>query len=124
LQRTDATKTKTTNEREAMKATIRTPVQVQHTHPTETVTTNDTTTSMNKSSKAVFTFGAKCTCGKVEVAIETLEKAPPVRMVCYCSDCRGYYESLDRIAIEKGLPPSGILDVSSSRVVLFFLINK
>lgn len=62
--------------------------------------------------KVGLAFTARCTCGKVKVAIETLERAPPLRLVCYCADCRGYYESLDRLAIEKGLPPTAFLDVS------------
>ena len=81
---------------------------------TTTIMNSVTTTTSNKSTKAIFNFVARCTCGKVEVAIQTLETAPPLRLVCYCKDCRGYYESLDRLAIEKGLPPAGILDVSTS----------
>lgn len=71
-------------------------------------------TAKSSASKTVFNFASRCTCGKVEAAIETLEKAPPIRLVCYCSDCRGYYESLDRLALENGSAPSGILDVSSA----------
>lgn len=43
-------------------------------------------------------FKATCNCGKVCAAIDALEKWPPLRMVCYCKDCRGYFEALNRIA--------------------------
>jgi hypothetical protein len=59
-----------------------------------------------------LSFTARCRCGKVQVAVQTLERAPPLRLVCYCKDCRGYYETLNRIAAEKDLPPASVLDVS------------
>lgn len=69
----------------------------------------DSQMSLNK----VLSTTGRCTCGKVKFAIQTLEPSPPpLRLVCYCSDCRGYYETLDRLALESGSPPSAILDVS------------
>lgn len=47
-----------------------------------------------------MSFKARCNCGKVEVVVHTLEKSPPLRLVCYCKDCRGYYETLNRIATD------------------------
>jgi hypothetical protein len=66
---------------------------------------------------AAVSFTARCSCGKVQAAIQTLEKAPPLRLVCYCKDCRGYYETLNRIASEKSLPPAAVIDVSTSVVL-------
>jgi hypothetical protein len=43
-------------------------------------------------------FKTSCKCGKVCAAINALEKLPPLRLVCYCKDCRGYFETLNRIA--------------------------
>ncbi|CAJ1934993.1 unnamed protein product [Cylindrotheca closterium] len=40
---------------------------------------------------------ASCSCGKVKARIQTLdddEAPPPMRLVCYCRDCRGYFETL------------------------------
>ena len=66
----------------------------------------------NMSVSKVLSTSGRCTCGKVKFSIQTLEPSPPpLRLVCYCSDCRGYYETLDRLALEKGSPPSAILDV-------------
>mmetsp|Transcript_6484 Transcript_6484/g.11927 ORF Transcript_6484/g.11927 Transcript_6484/m.11927 type:complete len:217 (+) Transcript_6484:75-725(+) len=44
-------------------------------------------------------FRAQCQCGKVCSSIHSLEKAPPLRLVCYCKDCRGYYETLNKVAL-------------------------
>lgn len=90
----------------------------QHSHCSSTSTHDGTI--MNK----VLSTTARCTCGKVKFAIETLEQSPPMRLVCYCSDCRGYYETLDRLAMEKGLPPSAILDVSTAKciIVVYYLV--
>lgn len=48
--------------------------------------------------KLPFCFTGKCQCGKVSASIRTLPKAPPLRLVCYCKDCRGYFESLNQQA--------------------------
>jgi Family of unknown function (DUF6151) len=45
-----------------------------------------------------FSFVSKCQCGKVSASILTLAEAPPLRLVCYCKDCRGYFETLNRQA--------------------------
>ncbi len=80
-------------------------------NPIPTKENEDNHNNHGTMNKALSTT-ARCTCGKVQFAIQTLEQSPPLRLVCYCSDCRGYYETLDRLAIEKSLPPSAILDVS------------
>lgn len=56
--------------------------------------------SINKAASAL-SFTAKCHCGKVEAVVQTLEKSPPLRLVCYCKDCRGYYETLSRKVDDK-----------------------
>lgn len=43
-------------------------------------------------------FQASCKCGKVRASVLALEKFPPLRLVCYCKDCRGYFETLNRTA--------------------------
>jgi hypothetical protein len=43
-------------------------------------------------------FKASCQCGNVCASINALEKYPPLRLVCYCKDCRGYFETLNHIA--------------------------
>lgn len=43
-------------------------------------------------------FRATCQCGKVHAYVQALEKYPPLRLVCYCRDCRGYCETLNRLA--------------------------
>lgn len=59
-------------------------------------------------------FKATCKCGKVCASVNALEKAPPLRLVCYCKDCRGYFESLNRIAASDpkttANPPPALLD--------------
>ena len=60
-------------------------------------------------SKFVF----KCQCGKVCGTIQTLVDAPqPLRLVCYCKDCRGYYNTLNtmasRMATSSRFPPAMI----------------
>lgn len=50
----------------------------------------------------------KCTCGKVKVEINS----PSVlRLVCYCKDCRGYYNTLNGNADLHGnkKPPAAVL---------------
>jgi hypothetical protein len=42
-------------------------------------------------------FTASCHCGTVKASIDTLQDAPPLRLVCYCKDCRGYYETLTKM---------------------------
>ena len=77
-------------------------------HRQDCIKNSSSIMSVNK----VLSTTGRCTCGKVKFAIQTLEPSPPpLRIVCYCSDCRGYYETLDRLAMEKGVPPSAILDV-------------
>ena len=55
-----------------------------------------------------LSFRAKCQCGKVVARINSVENAPPLRLVCYCKDCRGYYESLNHLAADAGAktPPA------------------
>jgi hypothetical protein len=59
-------------------------------------------------------FKVTCKCGKVYAVINALEKLPPLRLVCYCKDCRGYFESLNRISASdpasKTNPPPAQLD--------------
>ena len=59
-------------------------------------------------------FKATCKCGKVCASINALEKSPPLRLVCYCKDCRGYFETMNRIAASdpatKNNPPPAQLD--------------
>lgn len=51
----------------------------------------------------VLIANATCACGKVKARIQTSDDsssnsvAPaPIRLVCYCRDCRGYFETLNR----------------------------
>ena len=37
----------------------------------------------------------QCSCGKVKVAIDS---PSALRLVCYCKDCRGYYQTLNKTA--------------------------
>jgi hypothetical protein len=55
-----------------------------------------------------LSFRAKCQCEKVVARINAVESAPPLRLVCYCKDCRGYYESLNHLAPDAGatVPPA------------------
>jgi Family of unknown function (DUF6151) len=46
--------------------------------------------------KQALSFTSACHCGKVKASINTLPEAPPLRLVCYCKDCRGYYETLTK----------------------------
>ena len=55
-------------------------------------------------------FNVQCRCGKVKGAVQCLETAPPLRLVCYCKDCRGYYSALNHMAHSHGNPPSAQLD--------------
>ena len=65
---------------------------------------------------AALKFETSCSCGKVQLAVETLESgAPsPLRLICYCTDCRGYYETLNCQAVEKGQAAPALLDVSQT----------
>ena len=48
-----------------------------------------------------------CACGKVKLAINS----PSVlRLICYCKDCRGYYNTLNEMARSKGMEPQAKLD--------------
>jgi hypothetical protein len=40
----------------------------------------------------------QCNCGKVKATIQALESAKPLRFICYCKDCRGYYNTLNGMA--------------------------
>lgn len=42
-----------------------------------------------------------CTCGRVKIAIES---PSALRFVCYCKDCRGYYNTLNSLATKNNLP--------------------
>jgi hypothetical protein len=42
----------------------------------------------------------RCGCGQVGATISSLETAPPLRLVCYCKDCRGYYNTLNKLSSE------------------------
>jgi hypothetical protein len=61
-----------------------------------------------------LSFQTACKCGKVSASIHALEKSPPLRLVCYCKDCRGYFETLNHIAASdpapKNNPPPAQLD--------------
>ena len=50
----------------------------------------------------------QCNCGAVKAAISSLESATPLRFVCYCKDCRGYYNTLNGMAGSD--PPPAKLD--------------
>lgn len=50
----------------------------------------------------------QCKCGGVKAAISSLESATPLRFVCYCKDCRGYYNTLNGMAGSD--PPPAKLD--------------
>lgn len=64
--------------------------------------------------KLPLTFKATCKCGKVYASVSSLEKSPPLRLVCYCKDCRGYFETLNRMASldprTKSSPSPAVLD--------------
>ena len=55
---------------------------------------------MAPSPSVPLAFQASCKCGQVRASILALEKSPPLRLVCYCKDCRGYFETLNRMASE------------------------
>jgi hypothetical protein len=48
-----------------------------------------------------------CHCGKVKLFIDS---PSALRFVCYCKDCRGYYMTLNSLAIKHNLPAPGKLD--------------
>jgi len=50
----------------------------------------------------------QCNCGKVKASISSLQSAMPLRFVCYCKDCRGYYNTLNSMAASD--PPPAKLD--------------
>jgi hypothetical protein len=60
--------------------------------------TNYQTIMAPRSTKLPFSFLAKCKCGQVNASVRTLPEAPPIRLVCYCKDCRGYFETMNRHA--------------------------
>ena len=64
------------------------------------------TEAITAATKAISnTFLVKCHCGKVRATIECLQEAPqPLRLVCYCKDCRGYYNTLNKLAADSGKP--------------------
>jgi hypothetical protein len=53
--------------------------------------------NLSMDSSTIRSFGAQCNCGKVKATIAPLASAPPLRLVCYCKDCRGYYNTLNHI---------------------------
>eukprot|EP00970_Alexandrium_tamarense_P012553 scaffold2953_cov190-Alexandrium_tamarense.AAC.12 len=48
-----------------------------------------------------------CRCGKVKLAIDS---PSALRFVCYCKDCRGYYNTLNRMSVNNSLPEAAKLD--------------
>lgn len=57
-----------------------------------------------------------CHCGKVKISIDS---PSALRFVCYCKDCRGYYNTLNSLALKNNLPgvpakldPFGGVDVT------------
>lgn len=48
-----------------------------------------------------------CHCGKVKLAIDAQDV---LRFVCYCKDCRGYHQTLNRLAESKHLDQVAPLD--------------
>jgi Family of unknown function (DUF6151) len=48
-----------------------------------------------------------CSCGKAQLAIDS---PSALRLVCYCKDCRGYYNTLNDLARSEGKPPQAQLD--------------
>mmetsp|Transcript_18103 Transcript_18103/g.43807 ORF Transcript_18103/g.43807 Transcript_18103/m.43807 type:complete len:239 (+) Transcript_18103:278-994(+) len=61
-----------------------------------TPTTSSSTTTTATAKQVAMAFTASCHCGSFKASINTLPEAPPIRLVCYCKDCRGYYETLSR----------------------------
>ena len=49
----------------------------------------------------------QCKCGRVKVAIDS---PSALRLVCYCKDCRGYYNTLNEIASSNHKEPAAVLD--------------
>jgi Family of unknown function (DUF6151) len=43
-------------------------------------------------------FPFRCNCGKVKGLVNMLEDTTPLRLVCYCKDCRGYFNTLNTMA--------------------------
>jgi Family of unknown function (DUF6151) len=48
-----------------------------------------------------------CSCGKAQLVIDS---PSALRLVCYCKDCRGYYNTLNDMARSEGKPPQATLD--------------
>lgn len=48
-----------------------------------------------------------CKCGAVKVAIDS---PSALRLVCYCKDCRGYYNTLNAAAVKNKLQEAATLD--------------
>lgn len=55
-------------------------------------------------------FAVRCKCGKVGASIQALETAPPLRLVCYCKDCRGYFNALNHMADDEKKSHSAVID--------------
>lgn len=49
----------------------------------------------------------QCTCGHVKLSIDS---PSALRLVCYCKDCRGYYNTLNNAASFANKNPVAILD--------------
>ena len=79
----------------------------------QAMATTATKTAAGVTTKAISNiFLVKCRCGKVCATIETLaepEAPQPLRLVCYCKDCRGYYNTLNNMAVNSGNPPAATL---------------
>jgi hypothetical protein len=43
----------------------------------------------------------KCNCGHTQIAVNSSDV---LRLVCYCKDCRGYYNTLNGLAVATKLP--------------------
>lgn len=48
-----------------------------------------------------------CRCGKVKLAVDS---PSALNLVCYCRDCRGYYNTLNALAKKMNLPAAAELD--------------
>lgn len=66
--------------------------------------TDDTCTDMQSHLRLTI----QCNCGRFKGAINSLESARPLRFVCYCKDCRGYFNTLNELASSD--PPPAKLD--------------
>jgi hypothetical protein len=81
--------------------------------------------SMSNNTIMSVSFKVGCKCGKVQAAIKPLDTAGPSRLVCYCRDCRGYFETLNQLgSSRKGLPPAAALDVSQCESFKMYIITQ